>query len=51
MGRKRLPEEEQKETIFVRIPNWIKWELEKEGEIRKVILNILKNYVLFKKKQ
>jgi hypothetical protein len=49
LGRKRLPEELQKTTIYLNVPNWIIRILEKEGKPNKVILSIIEKYVLSKK--
>lgn len=44
MGRKRTPEEEKKKNVWVRLPNPVIWELEKEGKIDKVLERIVMEY-------
>jgi hypothetical protein len=45
LGRKRLPEEERKLSVWIRIRWPVIEELEKEGELRPVIERILEEYV------
>lgn len=44
MGRKRTPDEEKKVNIWVRLPNPVVWELEKEGKIKTVLERIIMDY-------
>jgi hypothetical protein len=44
MGRKRTPESEKKSNVWVRLPNPVIWELEKDGKINKVIEKIVLEY-------
>lgn len=44
MGRKRTPEEEKKRNVWVRLPNPVIWELEKEGELKNVLERIIMEY-------
>lgn len=44
MGRKRIPEELKKSNVWVRLPNPVIWELEKEGKIKDVITRIVMEY-------
>lgn len=44
MGRKRTPEEDKKSNVWVRLPNPVIWELEKEGKVNDVISRIVLEY-------
>lgn len=44
MGRKRKPIEEQKDTLFVSLPNKVIWELEKVGNKNQVARDIVLKY-------
>ena len=50
MGRKRTPEAEKKSNIWVRLPNPVIWELEKEGKAKDVIERIVMDYLQNKTK-
>lgn len=50
MGRKRTPEEEKKRNVWVRLPNPVIWELEKEGLLKDVLERIIMTYYLEKTK-
>jgi hypothetical protein len=44
MGRKRTPEAEKKSNVWVRLPNPVIWELEKEGKVKDVIERLVLTY-------
>jgi hypothetical protein len=44
MGRKRTPDEDKKSNVWVRLPNPVIWELEKEGKTNEVIARIIMEY-------
>jgi hypothetical protein len=44
MGRKRTPDEQKKSNVWVRLPNPVIWELEKEGKTNEVIARIVMEY-------
>lgn len=44
MGRKRTPDEFKKSNVWVRLPNPVIWELEKEGKIKDVIERLVMDY-------
>lgn len=49
MGRRRLPEEERKEFVGIRIPKWLKDRILEDGSLQEVIEKILKNFYKNKK--
>lgn len=51
MGRKRVPEEQKKSNVWVRLPNPVIWELENEGKVNKVIERIILEYFQEKTKK
>jgi hypothetical protein len=44
MGRKRTPESEKKSNVWIRLPNPVIWELEKEGKPKDVIERLILEY-------
>jgi predicted DNA binding CopG/RHH family protein len=45
MGRDRLPEDERKEIITIRLPKWLIEKIKKQGSIQNYIENLLNKYI------
>lgn len=50
MGRKRTSDANKNNNVWVRLPNVVIWQLEKEGKIKDVIEKIVMEYYQLKTK-
>lgn len=49
MGRKRLPENEKRENVVIRLPKWMILKIKEKGSITKILEELIRKYLKLKK--